>query len=709
MDRFFCYWLSLAAGFILIHESLFVLAFVPIIAVMVITRELKLLPIFLFALGALLASRDEYDKVLFRSDLGIPYAKSLHLEGVSVEQEEFRSKLRVLKVDAELLQKEIFLFVPGSYPVSSPFEGRGIIHPLSSYERPYFSQERNRTRSRTIGRLQILDPARDRTEKVAPEKELSWTQKFQNAIFKGEGDDLGRQVWKSFNRLGISHLLVVSGMHLAYVLGFLAFVGSAVLRRLRPGRHLWPLRAFFGLGLISLFLWFPEGVSIHRALAMGGLLLVAPVLWPKFQRYPWSERLSAVATLFLIINPDYYFRVGYWFSFFACYLLLRFCQRERSPWAWALTSVRVSLGIHLLAGILGLEMSIFSPILNLFYLSFFFCVLLPAQFLWWIFPHFLEELNRSFFEGSIQLDGCLQSYEPILYRSPWIFLVLMLGFLFLLRRRARNEVWTYGLGFILWGLVSQPIGLGGSSLQIQMLDVGQGDAFFIEMQDKRILIDGGEGERLWQFVQGGPGRRLDLWVLSHFDRDHAGAFQNLESRFSYDQLWIPRLDGSITSSQVKSKTKVRVSELQSGPMEVCSRDYCFSGWSQAARTSSLHRQVKNSDSIINYIYRRESRELVAIFLGDIGRLGERRLIRHLEAVRLSIPKSGLPLLKAGHHGSKTSTGPHLLENLKPQEVWLTSGRQNSYAFPHSSVLDRLISWGSTIRRLDATAGLKWNH
>ncbi len=58
------------------------------------------------------------------------------------------------------------------------------------------------------------------------------------------------------------------------------------------------------------------------------------------------------------------------------------------------------------------------------------------------------------------------------------------------------------------------------------------------------------------------------------------------------------------------------------------------------------------------------------------------------------------VLKAGHHGSRTSTGEAWLREVRPQAVVLSCGRDNSYGHPHPSVLATIGRQGAQAMRTD---------
>ena len=82
-----------------------------------------------------------------------------------------------------------------------------------------------------------------------------------------------------------------------------------------------------------------------------------------------------------------------------------------------------------------------------------------------------------------------------------------------------------------------------------------------------------------------------------------------------------------------------------------------------------------------------------LITGDMNALGEKLLLGEKQ-----IPK--LEALVAGHHGSKHSTSEALLEQTRPEQVFISVGQDNSYGHPSYEVLERLQRYGCEVHRTD---------
>lgn len=93
----------------------------------------------------------------------------------------------------------------------------------------------------------------------------------------------------------------------------------------------------------------------------------------------------------------------------------------------------------------------------------------------------------------------------------------------------------------------------------------------------------------------------------------------------------------------------------------------------------------------------EEGDFSALLMGDADMKNEAGLLRFASSHGISLPES-VTVLKAGHHGSSTSTSPELLSAVSPRIAVLSYGADNRYGHPHRETLDALAGYG--IRHLD---------
>jgi competence protein ComEC len=223
-------------------------------------------------------------------------------------------------------------------------------------------------------------------------------------------------------------------------------------------------------------------------------------------------------------------------------------------------------------------------------------------------------------------------------------------------------------------------------LTVSFLDVGQGDAIFIETPNgTQILIDGGPnggvlrelGKRMSFFD-----RSIDMILVSHPDMDHVGGLPELFDRFSVKHLLVSGVSSDnsayeeMMNGAKKENTDIRfarrgriVLDQEHGIfLDILFPDREVTGL-----------ETNMSSVVMKLIYRETS----FLFTGDSPQAIEKYLISQDPKVL------DVDVLKLGHHGSKTSNSEEFLLNTSPEYAIISAGKGNSYGHPHKEVLDLL--------------------
>ncbi|MBI4435233.1 MBL fold metallo-hydrolase [Candidatus Uhrbacteria bacterium] len=232
-------------------------------------------------------------------------------------------------------------------------------------------------------------------------------------------------------------------------------------------------------------------------------------------------------------------------------------------------------------------------------------------------------------------------------------------------------------------------------LRVWMLDVGQGDAFFIEFPTgEQMLIDGGPDDSVlaklgslllpWD-------RTLDAVLLTHPDADHITGLVRVLDRYEvdtvyetgirahtpYDEAFVDTL-GTIMSDRTLLITGDTI-EIGDVTLTIV--------WPDDSLVDT-YPETRNNYSI-NLLL--EYGETTMLLTGDSEAIVE-------ESVG---PRVGdIDVLKVGHHGSFTSTSWEFLQTITPEIALISLGRENLYGHPHPTVIQRLEDIGATIFRTD---------
>lgn len=233
----------------------------------------------------------------------------------------------------------------------------------------------------------------------------------------------------------------------------------------------------------------------------------------------------------------------------------------------------------------------------------------------------------------------------------------------------------------------------GRPLTVTFLSIGQGDAILIEAQGgEEILIDGGPDRSVLRElpkVMGPLDRTIDLVIATHPDKDHIAGLADVFARYDVGAYLEPDVESDTSFAKAldyaAANEKDAISIIARRGMRI------HLGGSAYADVLFPDRGVRhietNTGSIVVQLVHGENEFMLT---GDAPDSIEEWLVS-LAAERLQSD-----VLKAGHHGSKTSTGEAFLEAVSPRYVVVSAGKGNSYGHPHEEVVQRIRVSGATI-------------
>jgi len=231
-----------------------------------------------------------------------------------------------------------------------------------------------------------------------------------------------------------------------------------------------------------------------------------------------------------------------------------------------------------------------------------------------------------------------------------------------------------------------------SYLMVHFLDVGQGDAIFIETPDKvQVLIDGGpDGSVMRELgrVMNPFDKTIDVVMATHNDKDHIGGLVDVLKR--YQVTAIMRTNNQHDTNVARAFTAQVAAENATLIEPVAGQRYIL-GASTTLTIFSPAGDVRNHESnASSIVVKLEYGETTFFFTGDAPIGIEEYLVRaygpHLKS----------QVLKLGHHGSRTSTSARFVETVSPNYAIVSAGRGNSYGHPHAEVVENVAMVGSTL-------------
>ena len=270
-------------------------------------------------------------------------------------------------------------------------------------------------------------------------------------------------------------------------------------------------------------------------------------------------------------------------------------------------------------------------------------------------------------------------------------------FLFKNRTRVIVVVIVFLLGFAFW--LWQETSARTQNLRVAFLDVGQGDAALVLFPGgTQILIDGGPDHSVLgelAAVMPPSDRTLELIVLTHPDADHLAGLlpvleryrveRILETGIRKDTALFRKFEAALAREGAERIVAGQAMRLHIGKFAVF--DVL---WPQEAHDG----EVIDSPNNLGVVARLQYGATSFLFPGDIEASTESKLVLCCKAML------DADVLKAAHHGSKTSSFAQFLEAVTPDIVVVSVGKNNRYGHPHDTVVERLSGISHQIFRTD---------
>ena len=229
-------------------------------------------------------------------------------------------------------------------------------------------------------------------------------------------------------------------------------------------------------------------------------------------------------------------------------------------------------------------------------------------------------------------------------------------------------------------------------LVVSFFNVGQGDAIFIEAPNGRqVLVDAGPDTSVLYELGSTMSfwdRTIDIVIPTHADKDHIGGFPEVFNR--YNILAVYDSQSSSTTAIYEEYNK-EILEEKSTIKKATSKDTII-----IDEEHGVYIRVLFPEGDVSELERNDASTVLQLVYGDIefmltgdaGTMVEEYLV-YQYGNNLSSE-----VLKAGHHGSKTSTSEKFLKAVNPNYVVISAGENNRYGHPHKEVVDLIFSSGA---------------
>ncbi len=225
-------------------------------------------------------------------------------------------------------------------------------------------------------------------------------------------------------------------------------------------------------------------------------------------------------------------------------------------------------------------------------------------------------------------------------------------------------------------------------LKVAFLDVGQGDAIYIEAPNgKQVLIDGGPDARVLPVLEDVMplfDTSIDMIISTHADADHIGGLPSvidnytvtnvLENGYKGETKIYKKFEEKIIEKNIKKDIAHSGMHIVLDEKENIYLDIIFPD-------REVSNMKTNDGSIVSrLVYNDQS----VMLTGDATLYTEKIIMQNYNNSELKST-----ILKLGHHGSNTSSGNSWLSAVSPAYTIISAGVDNKYGHPHPDVLSRL--------------------
>jgi competence protein ComEC len=526
-----------------------------------------------------------------------------------------------------------------------------------------------------------------------------------SALSIADRSNLDREQWQILQQTGTSHLVAISGLHIAIVAGF-AFLPVFLLWRIFPRlNEMIPVPVAGGvLGIIfALFYAMLAGFTLptQRALLMVMIALLGLI---SRRYYPASSILAIALVAVLLLDPLAAMTISFWLSFLAVGIILIILRRQmliEKPRLHSLTlQIILSLGMFPLTLLFFGTGSLVAPLANIFAIPWVALIVVPLTLLGVLFIPLSRFFSDALFNiAALAVDWLFKGFEYLnsfdlltvdLPAIPVVYLLLAFaGFLFFLLPKGFPGRWLAAF-LVLPAVLFSPAKPDPGSFTYALLDVGQGMASVLRTKNHVLIYD--VGKRLNDnfdvgrlvvvpYLKAKGVHKVDVLILSHEDNDHRGGAKAVLEALDIDR---------VQSSDLSILPKYMVDSCQEGQswqwdgvnFEVLSPP---GDWIKSIDPETTGTPIV-SDNNLSCVLRVSNKHHSLLLTGDIEKRVEQQLVYRY-------PNLQTEVIIVPHHGSKTSSSKLFLAETQAKLALLPVGYRNRFGHPKDEVIQRYENAG----------------
>lgn len=231
-------------------------------------------------------------------------------------------------------------------------------------------------------------------------------------------------------------------------------------------------------------------------------------------------------------------------------------------------------------------------------------------------------------------------------------------------------------------------------MTIHYIDVGQGDAALIQVNNKNLLIDSGPKSNrtnLINYLDSLNIYTIDYVIATHPHEDHIGNMAQIINKYNILNFYAPKIEHSTKTFEqmieaLKNKN-LKIKILKEGTNSInLGNDININVLSP---TRSEYENLNNYSPVIRLEFKNNS----FLFTGDAEELVENDILNNNCILSSDV-------IKIGHHGSSTSTSEAFIKAVNPSIAIISVGADNTYGHPNKDILSLLYQNKIKVYRTD---------
>ncbi len=220
---------------------------------------------------------------------------------------------------------------------------------------------------------------------------------------------------------------------------------------------------------------------------------------------------------------------------------------------------------------------------------------------------------------------------------------------------------------------------------------------------KNVIIDGGNNQKydygenvVVPYLLDRKITKIDFLMVSHADSDHIGGLFAVLENLKVEVIIIGKqaeaYDNYVEFRKLAEKKNTKILAMEAGQSLPIDRYTKFEVLWPDAKNMIVENGINNNSLVGKLQYK----DFSMLFTGDIEEIAEKEIVQMYKNSNIL----DCNILKAAHHGSKSSSIQEIIDLVKPQAAVIGVGEDNKYGHPNGDVLARFENCGCKIFRTD---------